>query len=362
MRGGRKVLVTGGCGSIGSSVVDHILNRDRADKILVYDEDEQGLFTLEQDLLSRDQEFGADAPDVEFELGDVRDRERLRVAMQGVDYVVHAAGVKQVPHCETHPYEAARTNVDGTWNVLQVATQVGVESVLTVSTDKAVNPVSTMGASKMLAERLTQAAEKRTSMPTPRFGCVRLGNVLDSAGSVVDLHKDQIRDGGPVTITDPEMTRFAMSKEQAAAFISEQAINQVGGRIHAPKMERFELVDLVDALIQEYAPPDHEPAEIDIKRLGKRAGERHHEYLVGPTELERTTEQDGMYSIEPVWETGTGSPDPPGDLPQRGFRSDTEPYMSQEEILDLIDGQSESMTGSPQSGKHVAVVDSDDPA
>lgn len=332
MSPGRRVLITGGCGSIGSAVVAHLLEQDATAQITVFDNDEQGLFALEQ---RTDDGF----PELEFELGDVRDERRLEAAMRGVDYVIHTAGVKQVPQCESHPYEAIRTNADGTWNVIQMAKRAGVESVLTLSTDKAVIPTSSMGASKMLAERITHAAASRTGADGPRLGCVRLGNVVDSAGSVVPLFRDRIESGGPVPVTDPEMTRFAMSKTRAAAFIADRVTDQTGGRIHVPKIERFRLGDLADAMIDQYAPAGTPPGGIEIEEIGRRPGERAHEPLVGPTEVARTIEHDDGYNVLPPSEMAddTAGPSPANDLPPDGYRSDMEPFLDHDELIGLVE-------------------------
>lgn len=349
------VLVTGGCGSIGSAVVGHLLYGDRAPSVTVYDSDEQGLVSL-------DQELGTDGRDVDVALGNVRDLDRLQVAMDGADYVIHTAGLKQVPHSETHPAEAMETNAVGTRNVLRAARRADVESVLTLSTDKAVAPTSTMGATKLLAERLTQAAHGRSSHEGPRLGCVRLGNVVGSAGSVVPLFRRQIRAGGPVTITEPEMTRFVMSTRQAASFVVECARDQRGGTIQAPKLDRLRVVDLAEAMIEEHAPAGTDPDQIRIERIGRRPGERPVEYLVGPTEVERTVERDGRYCIRsPRALCGrTSGIDAPADLPADGYRSDVEPFLDRDEIRELIAGD-EAVSPTTAAGEVVPIVGSDDP-
>jgi UDP-N-acetylglucosamine 4,6-dehydratase len=355
MSPGGRVLITGGCGSIGSAVVAHLLEQDDTERITVFDNDEQGLFTLEQRT--------SDAfPELEFELGNVRDEQRLEAAMREAEYVVHTAGVKQVPQCESHPYEAIRTNADGTWNVIQTAKRVGVESVLTLSTDKAVTPTSTMGASKMLAERITHAAAGRAGPDGPRLGCVRLGNVVDSSGSVVPLFRERIESGGPVPVTDPEMTRFAMSKTRAAAFIADRVADQPGGRIHVPRIERFRLGDLAEAMIDQYAPTGTPPERIEIEEIGRRPGERAHEHLVGPTEVARTVEHDDGYSVLPPSEMAddTAGPAPATDLPSDGYRSDMEPFLNQEEIIGLVETGVFDASHQTSENDALAVIGTDD--
>lgn len=196
---GKNVLVTGGCGSIGSHLVTEILEQDPS-VVRVLDNNEEGLFGLQQKL-------GAEAP-VRYLLGDVRDQDRLELAMEDIDVVFHAAALKHVTLNEYNPFETVQTNVQGTQNLIQAALEEEVESVVAISTDKASNPTSVMGATKLLSERLIIAANTYKGSRDTRFGCVRFGNVLGSSGSVVPIFIDQIREGGPVTVTDPDMTRF----------------------------------------------------------------------------------------------------------------------------------------------------------
>lgn len=332
MSGVRTVLVTGGCGSVGANVVSRLCERGSARNITVFDNDEQSLFAMRQEA----DDAGAD---IDFVMGDVRDQDRLAAAMGGVDHVIHAAGLKQVPQNELHPYESVMTNAVGTWNVVQAARQADVSAVLTVSTDKAVNPVSTMGASKMLAERISRAAHARSGPEGPRFDCVRLGNIVGSAGSVVPLFRSQIEDGGPVTVTDPEMTRFVMSEREAASFIVDRARDPGGGRIHVPKLDRLRIGDLARAMIEEYAPPGTPPERIEVERIGRRTGERIHEYLVGPAEVRRAFERDDGYCIRPPSDMhASSSAETDGaDLPSSGYRSDTEPFLDADDLVDLVE-------------------------
>jgi len=341
----REVLITGGCGSIGAGVVAYFLEEDTEQKITVYDSDEQGIFGFRRNV-------GAAYPELEFVLGDVRDEQRLQSVMEGVDHVVHTAGLKQVPECESNPYEAIRTNVDGTWNVIRAANRAGVSSVLTLSTDKAVTPTSTMGASKLLAERLTRSAARR--FDGTRFGCVRLGNVVGSAGSVVPLFRNQIENGGPVTVTDREMTRFVMSKHRAAEFVVDCVRSQAAGDVTVPKIDRLRLVDLVETMVDEYAPPETSPERIGIETIGRRPGERLHEFLIGPTEVSRAVEHEDRYTIRPPGETA-GLAAESADLPSGGYRSDTKPFLDRDGILDLIEGGTATTTDSA-SGREALVA------
>lgn len=308
----------------------------------MYDNDEQSLYAMRR-------ETDGEGPDLEYVLGDVRDKERLVSAMRGVDHVVHTAGLKQVPQSEHHPYESVMTNAIGTWNVVQAAREADVSSVLTLSTDKAVTPVSTMGASKMLAERVSRAAQYRAGTDGPTFDCVRLGNVIGSAGSVVPLFRSQIEQGGPVTVTDPEMTRFVMSERRAASFIVDRVADPDGGRVHVPKIERLRLGDLARAMIEEFAPPGTPAEQIEIERIGRRSGERFHEYLVGPTEVDRTVEHEDRYSVRPPSDLceGHSEMEDGADLPSSGYRSDTEPFLDASELLDLVESGLDPVSANP---------------
>ncbi|MFM2375096.1 MAG: hypothetical protein RLZZ165_193, partial [Bacteroidota bacterium] len=213
---GKDILVTGGCGSIGSEIVRQLIIHEPK-RVRVLDNDETGHWRLSQDLAS---------PLLRNLLGDIRDRDRLGRAMEGVDYVFHAAALKHVPLCEYNPYEAVHTNVIGTQNVVDAAITHGVQKLIGISTDKAVNPINTMGATKLLSERLIVNAP--VGFSEIQVGCVRFGNVLGSAGSVIPMFKQQIAKGGPITITTPEMTRFFMTIPQAVDLVLKAAERMVG--------------------------------------------------------------------------------------------------------------------------------------
>ena len=201
---GKVILITGGVGSIGSEIVRKILEYEpRAVRVL--DNNETGLFDLEQELQSEK---------IRIFVGDVRDKERLKRAIEDVDLVFHAAALKHVPLCEYNPFEAVKTNVIGTQNLIDVAIDEEVEKIITISTDKAVNPINVMGATKLLAERLTISANFYKGDRETAFSCVRFGNVLYSRGSVLPLFEEQIKKGF-ITLTDSNMTRFIMNTSQA---------------------------------------------------------------------------------------------------------------------------------------------------
>jgi UDP-N-acetylglucosamine 4,6-dehydratase len=219
----------------------------------------------------------------------VRDRERLVRAMHGVDIVVHAAALKQVPTCEYNPMEAIKTNIIGTANVVEAALDAGVQKVMTISTDKAVNPVNLYGATKLAAEKLTVQSNAYAAGTATRYSCVRYGNVVGSRGSVVPLFLKQ-RASGTVTITDERMTRFWLSLEQGVRFVMSCIEQMEGGEVFVPKIPSTKVVDLAEAI----APG----AKLEI--IGIRPGEKVHELLISQDEARHTVELDGMYVIQPA--------------------------------------------------------------
>lgn len=287
----KNVLVTGGCGSIGSRLVKKILEHNPS-VIRVLDNNEEGLFKLEREL-------GEDVP-VRYLLGDIRDENRLELAMEDIDVVFHAAALKHVTINEYNPFETIQTNVQGTQNLIQAALEEKVKSLVAVSTDKASNPTSVMGATKLLSERLVIAANTYKGNKDTRFGCVRFGNVLGSSGSVVPLFKEQIRSGGPVTVTDPEMTRFIMPIEEAAELVLDAHKRMTSGEVFVLKMPAFRVGTLAEAMVEEYAPRfGYEQDEIDIEIIGARPGERVHEKLISFDESPQARELEDMFVILP---------------------------------------------------------------
>jgi len=286
----KKILVTGGVGSIGSNLVRKLLQLNPA-IIRVFDNNETGLFDLEQELQS---------DKIRTLLGDIRDKDRLNMAMNGIDIVFHTSALKHVPLCEYNPFDAVKTNVLGTQNVLESALSNEVQKVINVSTDKAVSPTNVMGATKLLAERLTISANYYAGNKKTVFSSVRFGNVLNSRGSVIPLFRKQIREGGPVTITDKEMTRFFMEIPSASHLIMTAGEIAKGREIFILKMPALRIADLAEAMIDEYAPAaGYRPGQIRIKIIGKRNGEKLYEDLMAEEEAERAYERDDMFLIVP---------------------------------------------------------------
>lgn len=281
------VLVTGGTGSFGKKFTKILLEEQQPKKVIIFSRDE-----LKQHEM---QVGGFDDERLRYFIGDVRDRERLVRAMHGVDIVVHAAALKQVPACEYNPMEAIKTNIMGTANVVEAALDAGVKKVLTVSTDKAVSPANLYGATKLAAEKLTIQSNAYAGGSETRFSCVRYGNVVGSRGSVVPLFLKQ-RSNGKVTITDDRMTRFWLSLEQGVRFVIESIEQMEGGEVFVPKIPSTKVTDLARAIA-----PD---AKLEI--IGIRPGEKLHEMLISEDEARHTIELDKMYVVQPAEATWFG--------------------------------------------------------
>jgi FlaA1/EpsC-like NDP-sugar epimerase len=286
---GKNILVTGGTGSIGSEIVRQLLKHG-PHTVRVFSRDEFKQFRMQQ-------EFKANA-EMRYLVGDVRDKDRVSMALKGADIVFHAAALKQVPACEYNPFEAVKTNVLGTQNMIEMAIERGVKHFIGISTDKSVGSVSTMGATKLLAEKLIINAEFYKGAAPTTFSCVRFGNVMGSRGSVIPLFKEQIAAGGPVTITDEKMYRFMMSIAQAAGLVLKTAQLARGGDIFILKMPVLRLVDLAKVMIELVAPACGRKArDIQVKAIGTRQGEKLVESLISEEETKFVQETDDMFII-----------------------------------------------------------------
>lgn len=276
----KTLLITGGTGSFGKKFTKIALAEKQPKKIIIFSRDE-----LKQHEMKTQ---GYDHPSLRYFIGDVRDRERLVRALHGVDIVIHAAALKQVPTCEYNPMEAIKTNIMGTANVVEAALDAGVKKVMTISTDKAVNPVNLYGATKLAAEKLTVQSNAYAAGTATRYSCVRYGNVVGSRGSVVPLFLNQ-RASGTVTITDERMTRFWLSLEQGVRFVMNCIEQMEGGEVFVPKIPSTKVVDLAKAI----APG----AKLNI--IGIRPGEKLHEVLVSEDEARNTVERETMFIVKP---------------------------------------------------------------
>ncbi|MDR3400885.1 MAG: UDP-N-acetylglucosamine 4,6-dehydratase (inverting) [Chthoniobacter sp.] len=292
------VLVTGGTGSFGRKFTEILLREHRPKKLIVFSRDELKQHEMRIQFAEWDHTL-------RYFLGDVRDRERLERAFHGVDIVVHAAALKQVPACEYNPIEAIKTNVNGATNIIEAALDQNVKTVLALSTDKAVNPVNLYGATKLVAEKLFVQGNAYSGENGTRFSCVRYGNVVGSRGSVIPLFRDQ-RKTGKITLTDPRMTRFWLTLEQGVRFVINCIEKMHGGEVFIPKIPSMKMSDLVTAM----AP------DCQIEAIGIRPGEKLHESLLGEDEARSTLEFDDLFVIEPLhpwwdkpWEGGKRLPD-----------------------------------------------------
>ncbi len=282
----QTVLITGGTGSFGKKFVEVMLRDLQPRKVIIFSRDE----LKQHQMRAR----GFDQPNLRYFIGDVRDRDRLMRAMHGVDVVVHAAALKQVPACEYNPMEAIKTNIVGTSNVVEAALDAGVRKVMALSTDKAVNPVNLYGATKLAAEKLTVQSNAYAAGTSTRYSCVRYGNVVGSRGSVVPVFLKQ-RESGTLTITDERMTRFWLSLEQGVRFVISCIEQMSGGEVFVPKIPSMKVVDLARAI----AP------KARVSAIGIRPGEKLHEVLISEDEARNSIELDSMYLVKPpetLWE------------------------------------------------------------
>ncbi len=305
---GKRVLVTGGTGTVGLAIVRRLLEREGAAVVRVFSRDESKQFEVAHQLESFGSERAVErkrrgsAPRLRFLIGDVRDRRRLSRALDGVDYVFHTAALKHVPSCEYNPAEAVKTNILGIQNLVEAALERGVKRVVNLSTDKAANPNNTMGASKLMGEKIIISGNYLQASARTVFSSVRFGNVLGSRGSVLPLFREQIAAGGPVTVTDPEMTRFVMAIDEAVDLCFDAMTAASGGEVFVRKMSATLLGTLVKALIAEYAPvTGRQASKIGMKVIGARPGETLHEQIVTDEESPRTIETRSDYIIKPTY-------------------------------------------------------------
>jgi len=292
----KNALITGGAGSIGSQIARTLLDNG-AEQVRILDTDEAAQFRLEQELQNR---VHGKREGPRFLIGDIRDKERIKRAMENIDIVFHAAALKHVPTCEYNAFEAVKTNVLGTQNVIEAAMDANVEKFITISTDKAVNPVNVMGATKLVAERLTISANYYRGDRRTVFSCVRFGNVWGTSGSVVEVFTKQIGGGEPLTITDSDMTRFVLGTHRAVELVLRATQMAKGGEIFIFKMPAVRIGDLAKVMIEKLAPlSGRKPSEIKITIIGIRPGEKFHEELMTEEESVWAKETKEMYIVQP---------------------------------------------------------------
>jgi UDP-N-acetylglucosamine 4,6-dehydratase/5-epimerase len=318
---GKTVLITGGTGSFGKACVGALLRDHDPAKVIVLSRDELKQFEMAQRFTD---------PRMRFFLGDVRDRIRLHRAFEGVDAVIHAAALKQVPAAEYNPIEAIRTNVNGAANVIDAALDAGVPRVVALSTDKAANPINLYGATKLCSDKLFVAANSYAGRKGCRFSVVRYGNVVGSRGSVIPFFLDR-RASGMLPITDPRMTRFWITLAQGVAFVLRCLERMRGGEIFVPKIPSMKVLDLAGAI----AP------ECRTEVVGIRPGEKLHEVMVPEDDARQTVEFDDHFVIQPAfpwWDAGAFAGMGGKSCPE-GFRysSDTNSrWLTEQELREML--------------------------
>jgi FlaA1/EpsC-like NDP-sugar epimerase len=331
---GRSVLITGVCGTVGRELLRQVL-RQRPGRVIGIDNNESELFFL--------MEEHRGIAGVDFYLGDVRDRARLVHNVRGTDIVLHAAALKHVFLCEQSPHDAIQTNIQGVQNVIDAAEAAQVERVLFTSSDKAVNPTNVMGTSKLMGERLMTAASaaacpfhvgeghRRTVFTSTRFG-----NVLGSRGSVIPLFRRQIASGGPITLTDPNMTRFIMTLQEAVRLVMDSTFLARGGEVFVTKMPVMRIEDLAWVMREELAPCyGYKPEQIEITVIGPKPGEKLYEELMNNEETRRAIELDRYFVVLPAFRSSSVEytyPDVRREHVNRPYNSSVEAWMPREEL------------------------------
>ena len=279
----KTILITGGTGSFGKSFTRYVLKHYQPRKIIIYSRDEYKQFVMQNELKEYDSVM-------RYFIGDVRDKDRLKRAFEGVDYVIHAAALKQVPACEYNPNEAIRTNINGAQNVIDAALDTNVKKVIALSTDKAVNPVNLYGGTKLVSDKLFVAANAYSGTKDICFAIVRYGNVAGSRGSIIPLFHKIIKDGGTeLPITDMRMTRFWISLTEGVELVIKALKEAKGGETFISKIPSFRVPDLAEAMLP----------GCKIKEIGIRPGEKLHEIMVTTEDSFNTYEYDKHYIVYP---------------------------------------------------------------
>jgi UDP-N-acetylglucosamine 4,6-dehydratase len=323
---GKSILITGGTGSFGKKYTEILLRDYRPKRLVIFSRDELKQFEMQQQF---------DDPVMRYFIGDVRDAERIKQAMRGVDYVIHAAALKHVPAAEYNPMECIKTNINGAQNVIEAALENNVEKVIALSTDKAANPINLYGATKLASDKLFVAANNITGSRQTKFSVVRYGNVIGSSGSVVPYFKKLIAEGATeLPITDPRMTRFWITLQQGVDFVLKNFSRLHGGEIFVPKIPSMHIVDLVESL----------SPEIKTKVIGIRPGEKLHETMCPADDSHLTLEFDDHFIIRPSIQMFCSVPYAVSNIGEKGIaveqgfeyssRSNSH-FLSVDELCDL---------------------------
>lgn len=325
---GKRVLITGAAGTVGREVVRQLYSFE-PDELRLMDNNESEMFFLMEEYKNKN---------VFCFLGDVRDREKIEKLSYDIDIIIHCAAFKHVILSEYNPFDVVRTNIIGVENIIGAARNCNVKNVLFTSSDKAVNPTNVMGTSKLMGERLITATNAVKSDNHGIFSSTRFGNVIGSRGSVVPLFVKQIRDGGPVTVTDKRMTRFIMTIEESARLVLKSVILSKGGEVFVTKMPIVRIPDLAEVMIEVLAPwYGYKPSEIRITEIGAKPGEKLYEELMSEEEVHRSLELKDMFVITPAFKSIYGTikyeyPDFVSDQLQKSYISVNERPMSKDDI------------------------------
>ena len=328
MFNGKSVLVTGGTGSFGHAFVERMLTQYSPKRVIIYSRDEFKQFLMQNEMNAK---FAEKAKALRFFIGDVRDGERLKRACEGVDYIVHAAALKQVPACEYNPLEAIKTNIDGASNVINAALDCGVTRVVALSTDKAVNPINLYGGTKLVSDKLFIAANSYAGSRNVRFSVVRYGNVAGSRGSVIPFFQNLIDQGAKkLPVTDMRMTRFWISLDQGVDLVVKAFEEARGGETFISKIPSFKIPDLAEAMLP----------GCEIDEIGIREGEKLHEIMITSDDSMTTYEYEKHFIIYPhyTW-WGREKVIPGGTLVEQGFEYSSgknKQWLSVEDLRERI--------------------------
>jgi UDP-N-acetylglucosamine 4,6-dehydratase len=317
---GTSVLITGGTGSLGQEMTKYLLNSTNVRRVAIYSRDELKQYTMQQTFKSDKR--------LRFFLGDVRDLDRLKMALNDVDFVIHAAALKQVDTGEYNPMEFIKTNILGSQNLIEAAIHSGVKKTIALSTDKASSPINLYGATKLTADKLFIAANNYSFKRGTIFSVVRYGNVIGSRGSVIPLFNSLVNSGKNLTVTDKRMTRFWISMPEAIKFICDSFVLMKGGELFVPKIPSLKIIDLAKII-----GPNSK-----IVETGIRPGEKLHEEMISLEDSRRTIITDSRFTVMPV-QAEWGYERPIGAMmtENTSFRSDTnELWVTKEQILKII--------------------------
>lgn len=327
MLNNKTILITGGTGSFGKKFLEMILDRYDPHRIIIYSRDE-----YKQSVMKAEYSKKYDMSKVRFFIGDVRDKDRLYRAFDHVDYVIHAAAMKQVPTCEYNPFEAIKTNIHGAQNVIDAAIDRGVKKVVALSTDKAVNPINLYGGTKLVSDKLFITANAYSKISKTKFSVVRYGNVAGSRGSIIPIFKNIIDNGGnELPITDMRMTRFWITLEQGVELVFKALAESEGGETYISKIPSFHIGDLAEAMLP----------GCKIKEIGIREGEKLHEVMVTKDDCRSTYEFDKHYIIYPhfEWWNESRNDRSGGKLVEDGFEyssANNSQWLSVEQIREQL--------------------------